>query len=292
MTIAVYGRPVNVSQISFAENVLKILATSGCSVIIHKQYYEFLKSELKNIASFPVFETNEDLIGKADFLFSIGGDGTLLDTVLLVKDSNIPIAGVNAGRLGFLSSISKENISNAVEALSKGHYSVEARTLLKVESNHPVFNGNNIALNDFTIHKMETSSMIKIHTYLNGEYLNSYWADGLIIATPTGSTGYSMSCGGPIIVPQSESFVITPIAPHNLNVRPIIVSDKNVVSLEVEGRSQNFMATLDSRSATIDSSFQLAVRKESYSVNLVRLSNENFLGTLRSKLNWGLDSRN
>ncbi|MCX6276276.1 MAG: NAD kinase [Bacteroidetes bacterium] len=292
MTIAVYGRPVNVSQISFAENVLKILATSGCSVIIHKQYYEFLKSELKNIASFPFFETNEDLIGKADFLFSIGGDGTLLDTVLLVKDSNIPIAGVNAGRLGFLSSISKENISNAVEALSKGHYSVEARTLLKVESNHPVFNGNNIALNDFTIHKMETSSMIKIHTYLNGEYLNSYWADGLIIATPTGSTGYSMSCGGPIIVPQSESFVITPIAPHNLNVRPIIVSDKNVVSLEVEGRSQNFMATLDSRSATIDSSFQLAVRKESYSVNLVRLSNENFLGTLRSKLNWGLDSRN
>ena len=292
MTIAVYGRPVNVSQISFAENVLKILATSGCSVIIHKQYYEFLKSELNNMASFPVFETNEDLIGKADFLFSIGGDGTLLDTVLLVKDSNIPIAGVNAGRLGFLSSISKENISNAVEALSKGHYSVEARTLLKVESNHPVFNGNNIALNDFTIHKMETSSMIKIHTYLNGEYLNSYWADGLIIATPTGSTGYSMSCGGPIIVPQSESFVITPIAPHNLNVRPIIVSDKNVVSLEVEGRSQNFMATLDSRSATIDSSFQLAVRKESYSVNLVRLSNENFLGTLRSKLNWGLDSRN
>ncbi len=292
MTIAVYGRPVNATQIAFAENVLNILASSGCSVIIHKQYYEFLKSELKNIASFPVFETNEELIGKADFLFSIGGDGTLLDTVLLVKNSNIPIAGVNAGRLGFLSSISKENISNAVEALSKGHFSVEARTLLKVESNHPVFNGNNIALNDFTIHKMETSSMIKIHTYLNGEYLNSYWADGLIIATPTGSTGYSMSCGGPIIVPQSESFVITPIAPHNLNVRPIIVSDKNVVSLEVEGRSQNFMATLDSRSATIDSSFQLAVRKESYSINLVRLSNENFLGTLRSKLNWGLDSRN
>jgi len=134
--------------------------------------------------------------------------------------------------------------------------------------------------------------MIKIHTYLNGEYLNSYWADGLIIATPTGSTGYSLSCGGPIIVPQSESFVITPIAPHNLNVRPIIVSDKNVISLEVEGRSQNFMATLDSRSATIDSSFQLAVKKEAYNINLVRLSNENFLGTLRSKLNWGLDSRN
>ncbi|MEO8085878.1 MAG: NAD kinase [Bacteroidota bacterium] len=292
MTIAVYGRPVNPSQIAFAENVLNILVTSGCGVIIHKQYHDFLQTEIKNISSIPVFETHEELVGKADFLFSIGGDGTLLDTVLLVKDSKIPIAGVNAGRLGFLSSISKENISLAVDALAKGHFSVDTRTLLKVESNHPVFNGNNIALNDFTIHKMETSSMIKIHTYLNGEYLNSYWADGLIIGTPTGSTGYSMSCGGPIIVPQSESFVITPIAPHNLNVRPIIVSDKNVISLEVEGRSQNFMATLDSRSATIDSSFQLAVRKESYCVNLVRLSNENFLGTLRSKLNWGLDSRN
>ena len=292
MTIAVYGRPVNATQIPFAENVLKILAASGCNVVIHKQYFEFLKTGFSTTTSFPVFETHEELRGNADFLFSIGGDGTLLDTVLLVKDSNIPIAGVNAGRLGFLSSIAKENISLAVEALAKGHYSVDTRTLLKVESNHPVFNGNNIALNDFTIHKMETSSMIKIHTYLNGEYLNSYWADGLIIATPTGSTGYSMSCGGPIIVPQSESFVITPIAPHNLNVRPIIVSDKNVISLEVEGRSQNFMATLDSRSATIDSSFQLAVRKEAYSINLVRLSNENFLGTLRSKLNWGLDSRN
>lgn len=292
MTIAVYGRPVNLSQIPFAENVLNILSSSGCKVIIHKQYDEFLRQNINSIPQFPLFETDQDLTGKADFLFSIGGDGTLLDTVLLVKDSKIPIAGVNAGRLGFLSSISKENISAAVDALSKGHYSLDSRTLLKVESNHPVFSGNNIALNDFTIHKKETSAMIKIHTYLNGEYLNSYWADGLIIATPTGSTGYSMSCGGPIIVPQSESFVITPIAPHNLNVRPIIVSDKNVISLEVEGRSQNFMATLDSRSETIDSSFQLAVRKENYCMNLVRLSNENFLGTLRSKLNWGLDSRN
>ena len=292
MTIAVYGRPVNSTQVSFAENVLKVLAASGCEVMIHEEYFNFLKDELKSLASIPMFQTSADLKGKADFLFSIGGDGTLLDTVLLVKDSGIPIAGVNAGRLGFLSSIAKENISIAVDALAKGHFSVDARTLLKVESNHPVFDGDNIALNDFTIHKKETSAMIKIHTYLNGEYLNSYWADGLIIATPTGSTGYSMSCGGPIIVPQSESFVITPIAPHNLNVRPIIVSDKNVISLEVEGRSQNFMATLDSRSATIDSSFQLAVRKESYCINLVRLSNENFLGTLRSKLNWGLDSRN
>ena len=167
-----------------------------------------------------------------------------------------------------------------------------ARSLIRLESNHPLFERQNIALNEFTIHKKETSSMITIHTYLNGEYLNSYWADGIIISTPTGSTGYSLSCGGPIVVPQSENLVITPIAPHNLNVRPIIVSDKNVISLEVEGRSQHFMATLDSRSETIDSTYQVAIRKESYSVNLIRFSNENFLRTLRSKLNWGLDSRN
>ncbi|HPD52600.1 MAG TPA: NAD kinase, partial [Bacteroidia bacterium] len=223
---------------------------------------------------------------------SIGGDGTLLDTVCLVKDANIPIVGINAGRLGFLSSVSRETLPLAIESILKGHYTLDARTLLRLESNKPIFAGENIGLNEFTLHKKETSSMITIHTYLNGEYLNSYWADGIMISTPTGSTGYSLSCGGPIIVPQSESFVITPIAPHNLNVRPIVVSDKNVISLEVEGRSQHFMATLDSRSVTIDNSYQLAVRKESYAIQLVRLNNENFLNTLRKKLSWGLDTRN
>jgi NAD+ kinase len=252
----------------------------------------FLESNLKKKIKAGTFNSYEDLKSDTDFLFSIGGDGTLLDTVFLVKDSNIPIVGINAGRLGFLSSISRDTLEIAISSLSKGHYSLDARTLLRLESNHPIFEGANIALNEFTIHKKETSSMITIHTYLNGEYLNSYWADGIMIATPTGSTGYSLSCGGPIIVPQSETFVITPIAPHNLNVRPIVVSDKNVISLEVEGRSQHFMATLDSRSVTIDSGFQLAVRKENYTVNLVRLNNEDFLITLRNKLNWGLDTRN
>jgi NAD+ kinase len=291
MNIAVYGRPVSGSQISFAENVLNTLQANKCKVTIHRPYFEFLKQNL-SLDHYPLFEKAEDIKGKTDFLFSIGGDGTLLDTILLVKDSGIPIVGVNAGRLGFLSSVAKENVPGAVESLMKGHYSTEARTLLRLESNHPLFENDNIALNDFTIMKKETSSMITIHTYLNGEYLNSYWADGLIISTPTGSTGYSLSCGGPIVVPQSESFLITPISPHNLNVRPIVVSDKNVISLEVEGRGQYFMATLDSRSATIDSTFQLAIRRESYNISLVRLNNENFLSTLRNKLNWGLDKRN
>jgi NAD+ kinase len=291
MNVALYGRAVEGSQTLFAENVLSVLDSNKCRVIIHRPYYEFLKKNSVK-GKYDAFDSYDDLKGNVDFLFSIGGDGTLLDTILLVKDSGIPIVGVNAGRLGFLSSVSKENLPAAVESLVKGHYTTESRNLLRLESNHPLFENNNIALNDFTLMKKETSSMITIHTYLNGEYLNSYWADGLIISTPTGSTGYSLSCGGPIVVPQSENFLITPISPHNLNVRPIVVSDKNVISLEVEGRGQYFMATLDSRSATIDSTYQLAIRKEAYNINLVRLSNENFLGTLRNKLNWGLDKRN
>ncbi len=292
MNIAIYGRPVNTNQLTLAESVISLLKKTDCNIRIHAPYLNFLESHLKSKLSLEVFNTHEDIKSDTDFLFSIGGDGTLLDTVFLVKDSNIPVVGINAGRLGFLSSISRENLEMAILSLSKGHYSLDARTLLRLESNFPIFEGENIALNEFTIHKKETSSMITIHTYLNGEYLNSYWADGIMISTPTGSTGYSLSCGGPIIVPQSETFVITPIAPHNLNVRPIVVSDKNVISLEVEGRSQHFMATLDSRSVTIDSGFQLALRKENYTINLVRLNNEDFLNTLRKKLNWGLDTRN
>jgi NAD+ kinase len=292
MNIAIYGRPVNNNQLALAESMLSLIKKAGGRISIHEPYRNFLTAHYVDVKGCEIFSSHNDLKADTDFLFSVGGDGTLLDTVFLVKDSNIPVVGINAGRLGFLSSISRENVENAINSLNKGHYSLDARTLIRLESNHPIFEGENIALNEFTLHKKDTSSMITIHTYLNGEYLNSYWADGIMISTPTGSTGYSLSCGGPIIVPQSETFVITPIAPHNLNVRPIVVSDKNVISLEVEGRSQHFMATLDSRSVTIDSGFQLAVRKENYMINLVRLSNENFLNTLRKKLNWGLDTRN
>ena len=292
MNIAIYGRPVMSNQIGLAQSVISILRKSHNAIRIHAPFMRFLKSQLNEDIQAGTFNTYNDIKSDTDFLLSIGGDGTLLDTVLLVKDSNIPVAGINAGRLGFLSSINKDNLEIAIDSLAQGHYSLDTRALLRLESNLPIFDGENIALNEFTLHKKETSSMITIHAYLNGEYLNSYWADGIMISTPTGSTGYSLSCGGPIVIPQTETFVITPIAPHNLNVRPIVVSDKNVISLEVEGRSQHFMATLDSRSVTIDSNYQVAIRKEDYSINLVRLPNENFLNTLRKKLNWGLDTRN
>ncbi len=292
MRIAVYGRPVNLNQIQVAETLLKHLQQLGIELVVHSNYLIFLRQHIPGFKDLPVFSTHEEIREGVDFLFSIGGDGTLLDTVCLVKDAKIPLVGINTGRLGFLSSVSRDNIDFAIDSIFKGHFSLDERSLLRVDANKPLFEGENVALNDFTLHKKESSSMITIHAYLNGDYLNSYWADGILISTPTGSTGYSLSCGGPIIVPQSESFVITPIAPHNLNVRPIVVADKNVISLEVEGRSQHFMATLDSRSVTIDSSYQLAIRRENYKIRLVRLSNENFLTTLRKKLNWGLDTRN
>jgi len=196
------------------------------------------------------------------------------------------------GRLGFLASIEKEKIREAISLLKAGRYSLSERTLLHLESNHPLFGDIPFALNDCTLLKRDTSSMIVIHTFINGAYLNSYWADGLIISTPTGSTGYSLSCGGPIIFPNSGNFVITPVAPHNLNVRPIVISDSSVISFEVEGRAENFLCTLDARFETITSEFQLAVRKCDFDIKLIQLHGWSFMHTIREKLMWGTDTRN
>ena len=292
MKIAIYGRPFNKNIVTFIQQLFDTLTKADVEWIIHESLWSYLKPKIKSKSSVNTFSNHSEIKNVVDFLFSIGGDGTLLDTISLVQDSGIPVLGINTGRLGFLSSISKDNYETAIESLVQGHFSLDKRALLRLETSKSLFGDVNYALNELTIHKKDSSSMITINTYLNGEYLNSYWADGLIISTPTGSTGYSLSCGGPIIVPQSENFVITPIAPHNLNVRPVVVSDKNVISLEVEGRSQHFLVTLDARSVTIDSSMKLAVKKENFSINLVRLNSENFLSTLRNKLMWGLDKRN
>lgn len=292
MKIALYGRNITKEIIPSFELLFQEVEKIGGECIVFESLFNLIKQKTELKIKNKVFTSTDELRGKIDFLFSIGGDGTMLDTVTLVQNTGIPVLGVNTGRLGFLSSVSMEGISHAIDAIHKGHFALDKRSMLRMETSRDLFGDVNYALNELTIHKKDSSSMIKIHTFLNGEYLNTYWADGLLIATPTGSTGYSLSCGGPIIVPQSENFVITPIAPHNLNVRPIIVSDKNVISLEVEGRSQYFLASLDSRSVTIDSSIQFAVRKEDFTFNIIRLDNENFLGTLRNKLMWGLDSRN
>jgi len=292
MKVAIYARTSSVAIVPYVIQLLEELKRAGVAPLLYHPLLSFLKQNSGHTPEATTFSSHDELVGEVEFLFGLGGDGTLLDTVTLVRDHNIPVVGINTGRLGFLAGISKDQIASCVDCLVQGRYDLDKRSLIRLETPVPLFGQVNYALNEITIHKKDSSSMIIIHTYLNGEYLNSYWADGLIIATPTGSTGYSLSCGGPIIVPQSENFVITPIAPHNLNVRPIVVSDKYVISLEVEGRNPFFIASLDSRSVTIDSTVQLAARREDFSLDIVRLHNENFLGTLRTKLMWGLDVRN
>jgi NAD+ kinase len=292
MRIAIYGRNISDELIPQLELLLDEIEKAGGSYLIFESYYSLIRQKSKRTFKNHIFDSTNELRGNIDFLLSIGGDGTMLDTITMVQNTGIPVLGVNTGRLGFLSSVSIEEMPHAIDCLGRGHYTLDKRAMLRLETNMQIFGDINYALNELTIHKKDSSSMINIHTFLNGEYLTTYWADGLIIATPTGSTGYSLSCGGPIVAPQSGNFVITPIAPHNLNVRPIVVSDKNIVSLEVEGRSQYFLASLDSRSVTIDSSIQFAVRKEDFTFDIVRIDNQNFLQTLRNKLMWGMDKRN
>ena len=234
------------------------------------------------------FKTNK----KFDAVICLGGDGTMLAAASEVRDSNIPLMGINLGRLGFLSSIEKRRIKEAITLLKKGHWAIDERNLLHLESNLPLFGEMPFALNDYTLLKRDTSSMITIHTYINGAYLNTYWADGVIVATPTGSTGYSLSCGGPIIFPRSGNFVITPVAPHNLNVRPVVISDNSVVSFEIEGRAESFLCTLDSRFEMITAAHQMAIRKCDFTIKLIELPDMDFLRTIRGKLMWGKDARN
>ncbi|MBO9731769.1 MAG: NAD kinase [Chitinophaga sp.] len=292
MHVALYSRGFITEDIANIRLLLEELQRAEIEAIIYEPFYRTLQQHIPFDSVPPLFSSAEDLPGKIDFLMSLGGDGTLLDTVCYVRDTNIPVIGINFGRLGFLASIGKEEIYALVQALLNRTYVVDQRSLLHLDANIPLFGDVPYALNEFTIHKKDTSAMVKIHTYLNGEFLNTYWADGLIVATPTGSTGYSLSCGGPIVFPDAGNFVITPVAPHNLNVRPIIVPNNNIISFEVEGRSDQFLCTLDSRMETIDNTVQLAVKKEEFKLSLLRLDDSNFLHTLRNKLLWGIDARN
>jgi len=292
MLVALYNRTFDEQDVPILLRILKLLEFHKLQVAFYKQFYERLQPHI----SFPVtprlFTGKNDLPPHTDMLFSFGGDGTMLDAVCFVGNTNIPLIGVNLGRLGFLAAIPEEEVEDAILSLVRGSYTLEKRTLIHLDSSIPLFDGSPFALNEFTIHRQDTSSMIKIHTYLNGEFLNTYWADGLIVATPTGSTGYSLSCGGPVVFPQTSSFVITPVAPHNLNTRPIVVPDDNVISFEIEGRTEQFLCTLDARTETIKNNVQIAVKKESFMVSLVRPDEHNFLKTIRQKLYWGIDRRN
>lgn len=293
MKVAIYSRVIDYDQPDKIQQLFDEFSREKIEPVIYNPFFEIIKTSFRFPEKMSVFNNPEDLADNIDFMISLGGDGTLLDTVTLVRDKNIPVMGINFGRLGFLASIGRKELHLAVQSLVKRNIVIEERSLIHLDvSGSPLFGEVPYGLNEFAIHKTDTSPMIKIHTYLNGEFLNTYWADGLIVATPTGSTGYSLSCGGPVVFPESGSFVITPVAPHNLNVRPIVVPDDNIISFEVEGRSDHFICALDSRKEIVDKKVQLAVRKESFSLSLVRLNENNFLQTLRTKLSWGLDTRN
>ena len=292
MKAAIYCRTMEENQKEDVQLFLDELAKQKIEPVIFHHFFEQIKEVVRLPENTTVFSASEDITDEVEFIISLGGDGTLLDTVTLVRDKNIFIIGINFGRLGFLASIGREEVKTAVKAIAKRTFVVDKRTLIHLDADLPLFGDVPYALNEFALHKRDTAAMIKIHTYLNGEFLNTYWADGLIMATPTGSTGYSLSCGGPIIFPDSASFVITPVAPHNLNVRSIIVPDDHVISFEVESRSENIICSLDSRREIVGKNVSLAVRKESFTINLLRLSENSFLQTLHTKLTWGLDRRN
>ncbi len=293
MQVVVFSKMVKERDLPFVQALFDALHEEGINAFVFRPYLEQLRGKVVFRREVGVFEDHRDFFVKQlDYCITLGGDGTILSALLHIRDSGVPILGINLGRLGFLAGIEKKRIGEAIRLVRRGMYETDERGLLYLESNLPIFGQDRFALNDCTLLKRDTSSMITIHAFLNGAYLNSYWADGVIVATPTGSTGYSLSCGGPIIFPDSNSFVITPVAPHNLNVRPIVISDDSIISFEVEGRAESFLCTLDSRSEAITSAHQLAVRKNDFTIKLIRIPGAGFLETMREKMNWGADKRN
>ena len=291
MTIAIFGSPYPEHFSKYIQHLIKKLETEHINLIIEEEFSIFLENNIRFNKSISTFNSYETLKNKADFLLSIGGDGTLLKAVTYVRESEIPIMGINTGRLGFISSISADQIDDAITDILKGNYKINERTLLELSSDKNLFKEKNFALNEVAVSKKDTSSMIRIDAYVDDEFLNTYWADGLVVSTPTGSTGYSLSCGGPIIMPGTDNIIITPNAPHNLNVRPIVIDDNSVVKLKVEDRDQLALVSLDSRSRAFDSETELIIKKANFKVRLVQPQNNSLIKTIRHKLMWGLDKR-
>lgn len=291
MRIAVYGRQFNDSVLPYAQKVFDQLEQQGAQVYVHYLLNEFLSEKIPDF-KFPVLDEKTPLKGYIDVFLTLGGDGTLLDTVTMIRDSGIPVMGINFGRLGYLAGVNKGEIEGAINALLNGDYTLDSRELICIKSDEEIFGDCNFALNDITIHKRDDAAMITMHAYHNEEFLNTYWGDGIIISTSTGSTAYSLSCGGPIIFPDSNNVVVTPVSPHNLNVRPIVFPDSSVLSFDVETRGANYLISCDSRTAVIDKNMRFSISKAGFGLNLVRLNNESYLKTLRTKLLWGLDARN
>ncbi len=292
MKIAVYGQYYQENYNEIIAEILSFAKEKLLEVVFEKNFYDLMCQQYQIQGT--TFSSHTELDASFNVLISIGGDGTILRAATFVRDSGVPILGINAGRLGFLASIPKESISHYLELVFKKEYSLSKRTVLGLETsiNISELEDINFALNEVSINRKDTTSMIKIETYLNGEYLNSYWADGLIISTPTGSTGYSLSCGGAVLLPDAKSLIITPIAPHNLNTRPIVIPEDTEIKLKVSGREEQYLVSLDSRITTITNDNELTIAKKPFDINMVSFEDKSFLETLRNKLLWGEDKRN
>lgn len=289
MHFGVHGKEFDGETSDFIRHVISRLSRNH-SLSISSIFANHLKSHGIVVPHASIYSSND--VRSLDIMITLGGDGTLLEAVTQIGSLGTPILGVNLGRLGFLATTSQEDFDQAIDQVENENYSYDERTLLKLDADPPLFNGLNFALNDVAILKKDTSSMITVHAYINDDFLNSYWADGIIVSTPTGSTGYSISCGGPVVVPGSNNFVITPVSPHNLTVRPMIVPDNSMLSFSIEGRSKNFLVALDSRYETVDENVKLRVSKADFTAKLIKLEGNNYYKTLRQKLNWGFDVRN
>lgn len=294
MKVAIFGQYYQNDTRPIIRDIIVFFEANQVEMVIEKNFLTNLYKEDIVQKEYKTFSKHTDLDASFDILISIGGDGTILRAATFVRDLGIPILGVNAGRLGFLAKVQKENIESFLQIVLEKKYSISERTLLSLDTTpiNSEINHLNFAMNEVTVSRKDTTSMITIETYLNGEYLNSYWADGLIISTPTGSTGYSLSCGGPVLTPEVKSLVITPIAPHNLNARPLVIPDDTEIELHVSGREENYLVSLDSRTASISNNTVLKIKKTSFSIKMVEIPNETFLKTLRNKLLWGQDKRN
>lgn len=289
---AIFGQKYNDTTGEILKEVISILKVNQIEFIIEENFANSIQDF--NLENVNTFSNHSEIDNSITIFISIGGDGTILKAVTYVRDKNIPIVGINAGRLGFLATIKKEQIAYFLPKIINNEYEISQRSLLELSygSNNSEFLDPNFALNEITVSRKERTSMITIATYLNGEYLNSYWADGLIIATPTGSTGYSLSCGGPVLIPEVKSLVITPIAPHNLNARPLVVPDDTEIELRVSGREMEYLVSLDSRIISVSNETSMRIKKTNFSINMVSLKEESFLATIREKLLWGQDKRN
>jgi len=292
MRVALYGRKVNKQTAEYFIKLLQILEEFDWKVVIESELKNHLVQKAGISDKYEIFTCHKDFHSGLDLVISMGGDGTFLKTVSYIRNSGVPIMGINTGRLGFLSNISKDQMYETLMQVKEKQYEFQMRSLLRVHTEDDLFEADNFALNELTLHKKDTSSMITVHASLDNKYLNAYWADGLIVATPTGSTAYSLSCGGPIITPGCQVHILNPIAPHNLNVRPMVVPDHLPISLEVEGRDRSYLLSLDGNSKSIKQGEQVVIRKAEFMINVIKFEDNNFLDTIRNKMLWGIDTRN